>query len=132
MKQILVTAIIISFTGIAVFGFYTMHHGENEANCIAVASQGGIVPCHETGTTKSASFHLNAFRSFLSVVFTNENAAFPVLFVLLFIIAAGFMRAILPAFWAVRFVKISNINLTRAEKKKIHWLSLNENSPNFV
>ncbi len=66
-SKILTTSLVLSFVGLAVFGFLLMHGSLNSYAGLCVAALDGAAVCPDGGLT-AANFHMNAFRSFSSVL----------------------------------------------------------------
>ena len=128
MKSVFITLLIISFVGVAVFGFISMIFGvDHNGGCIASNRLGALCPINNP--LIFLVFHLGAFKYFSTAVFGT------VLLLLLF----GIVFSILP--------KPLNSDEEEDEfifgrsffesfcifKKQLnHWLSLHTNSPTFA
>ncbi|MDO8557426.1 MAG: hypothetical protein Q7R98_03100 [Candidatus Jorgensenbacteria bacterium] len=130
MKQVFAVLIVLGFLGVAVFGFYAMHHGQN---CIAMAAQ-GLIGCPLTNAAASSvNFHIDAFRSFSSAVFSAESIA--ISFVLILFALA--LAVLIERNTAEKFLyavpslmRQSDRSRALALQKRIRWFSKKENSPN--
>lgn len=70
MKLYLTTLLIIVFSALAVFSIVAMgHQGMGHSDCLATAASGGN-NCPSTDPVDYAAFHLNAFRTFSTAVFS--------------------------------------------------------------
>lgn len=131
MKSVFITFLIISFIGVAVFGFISMifDHGHN-GGCIASNRLGALCPLNSA--FNFIVFHLDAFKYFSTAVFVFS-------LILLFAALSFVAFSILPrpldkdedddAFAAIRIYELSR--MTRIIKKINfnNWLSLHTNSP---
>ena len=129
MKSALTTFLIISFLGVAVFGFLSMIYGAGHgAGCIA-SVVGGSAVCPQNALAFLS--HLNAFKYFSTAV----------LGVIFLILAVGLVFSIFPpslnndeddfAFAAIRIN--ADARMTRIKKLDFtNWLSLHINSPALV
>ncbi len=128
MKFAFVTLLIISFVGVAVFGFLSMIFGHmHDGGCIASNGINALCPLNNIFTF--VVFHLNVFKYFSTAVQV----------VVLLIFLSGMIFSVLPrpldkdedddfAFsWHVRKFPILS-----KSKKIIRWLSLHINSPALI
>lgn len=135
-KSILIIFTIMSFVGLAVFGFLAMgDHGTGHSlsGCIA-ALQGGTGCSVFKGLADFASFHLNAFKVFSSANFTATTMA------LLLFLAVIIFSTILPerlldsgipkcVLSAVAIYSSGYDFRTPLERSLKSWFALRENSP---
>lgn len=137
MNQKMAYLLIISVFGVAVLGFYAMNMGEHShhAGCIASVVNGIDCPV-PSNTPEFLSFHLGAFKSFstavlitgLSVLFALTLTYFAVLgFSTLFY---DFLDSKIQL--TLRFKRFLDSLFYFSLRKKIRWLILHENSPQFV
>lgn len=110
MKSALTAFLILSFLGMAIFGFLAMNHddGQKLDNCLAAKTKG--TDC------------VGAYKDFSLAI------------LILFLLSGAFL--ILKANLFLPVLKFSK-NIFKSpfasfENKTIHWLSLLENSPNFL
>jgi hypothetical protein len=69
MKPKIVTIVlVVSFIGLAVFGFLLMHGSLSGYVGLCIAALGGGTGSCPHGTLAAAYFHLNAFRSFSNIL----------------------------------------------------------------
>ncbi len=125
MKSLLTILLIISFVGVAVFGFISMIYGvEHGLGCIANNVGGtGLCPRHDI---TNFLFHLDAFKFFSKAILS----AFLIIFI------SGVIFSILPKplnsdeedDYIIAFNKISRPR-ARFKTQLNHWLSLHINSP---
>ncbi|KKT41365.1 MAG: hypothetical protein UW28_C0010G0006 [Parcubacteria group bacterium GW2011_GWA2_44_13] len=132
MKLSVVSAfILISFAGIALFGFIVMEHeGHGHIGCIAATSQGG--GCPQSKEFDFTIFHLEAYKSFSSSILAGSFS--PLLFLLaLFLIAALFIcpAGILLQNSIFFAGTIYSPPVYFHKEEFTRWLSLHEQSPNF-
>lgn len=123
--------LLMSFIGVAVFGFVGMAMDPDHLNqtCLAANVQGAL-PCPESGALAFLNFHLNAFRSFSLAVL-----------VALAVWTAGFVFSL---FYETVWSKNRGLGNNPAQRvaqlrhwdappsfldKIINWFSLLENSP---
>ena len=125
MKSAFTSFLIISFIGVAVFGFISMIYGaDHGVGCVASRVNGTGV-CPQNGIMDFV-FHLDAFKFFSKAVFG----------VLLIIFLSGVIFSILPKplngdeedDYIIAFNKISRPR-AKFKTQLSHWLSLHINSP---
>ena len=127
MKFALTTLLIISFVGVAVFGFLSMIIGDmHSGGCIASNGLGAVCPLNDIFTF--VVFHLGAFKYFSTVILV---AVLMILF--------GVIFSVLPRpldkdedddfVFSTRSGKFPAF---LKSKKIIRWLSLHINSPAFT
>ncbi len=133
MRFYLVSALILSFVAIAVFGFAMMGPDDGHMGCIAAMAQG------TTGCPLAfdmVTLHLNAFNMFSSAVFGQS-----ILYLVLAL--SAFLLLSLSALFSNRFIPLplggdlhagyyfEPLHQTFSARLS-HWLSLHENSPSFA
>jgi len=123
MKTFLATFLILGFGSIAVFGFFGMNDGSGHEGCLAALASG--MNCSELNPFLFISFHLSAFKSFSTAVLV-VFAALSLIFML------DFFAVNLAPFFAWRRLVLARNFIAVPGEKFIHWLSLCENSPNFL
>src|SRR3989344_6177675 len=125
MKSAFTSFLIISFIGVAVFGFISMVYGaDHGVGCVA-SRINGTGFCPQNGIMDFV-FHLDAFKFFSKAVFG----------VLLIIFLSGVIFSILPKplngdeedDYIISFNKISRPR-AKFKTQLSHWLSLHINSP---
>lgn len=127
MKSALTIFLIISFVGVAVFGFTSMIFGvEQGMGCIA-STLGGSAFCQH-GAINFVIFHLDFFKFFSTAV----------LIIILIALLAGIVFSILPPalddeeesdiFFSGIILRSSN----HLKNQLIHWLAIHINSPVFI
>lgn len=123
--------LLVSFIGVAVFGFVGMAMDPDHLNqtCLAANVQGAL-PCPESGALAFLNFHLNAFRSFSLAVL-----------VVLAAVSAWFVFSLFcEAVWSGNRGLGNNPAQRAAQLRRrdappsfldkiINWFSLLENSP---
>ena len=128
MKSAFITLLIISFVGVAVFGFVSMIYGDtHDSGCIVSNRLGAFCPLNSA--FNFVVFHIDAFKYFSTAVFGAVllillvGMAFSVLPRPLnndedddFIFSTG--KKLFPTFSKIRRI--------------IRWLSLHINSPSFA
>ncbi len=127
--------LIVSFIGIAVFGFLGMQHhgiGHEDRGCIATVFRGA--DCADGMTVFDfASFHLDIFKSFSTATVNESATGFSLLLItLVFLIgsAVTFDRGAV-------FYPVSSLSYARSpailffplRRILTRWLALHENSP---
>ncbi len=136
MKSALATLLIFSFMSIAVFGVFAMSHGTSHASgsrgCIGAMAQGTDCPKEES-VLGFLAFHLNAFRSFSTAIFS-QNILSLFLFVASLLLLAGTAMGRLFAESVSldchsRFRQFFEPPVTHLQPQIIRWLALHENSP---
>lgn len=138
MKPLLAILIIASFTGIAVFGVWTMNHSSSHGHsgCIAATAMGTDCP-RGNGVLPFVAFHLDAFRSFVTATF-NDNLGNALLSLMALVLAA-----ILGATAGVHYTSPTPVidyyrrkfleSYSSLLSEKIHyWLAQHEHSPSLV
>ncbi len=128
MKSVFITLLIISFVGVAVFGFVSMIFGvDHNGGCIVSNRLGSLCPTNNP--IIFLVFHLGAFKYFSTAVFS----------AILLILLAGTIFSILPKpisgdeeddefIFDYSFSK----SFYTFKEQLNHWLSLHTNSPTFA
>ena len=134
MRFTITTLLVVSFVGVAVFGFFGMGHSEqsHEGGCIAASTQGADCPPN-SDPIDSAAFHLNAFKTFSAATFEKSTLASLLTLLLLVMVAVlGLLSGNLSTpklnLAYLRFQRPEYFNLP-PKHKLTRWLRLNENSP---
>lgn len=135
MKSALTTLLIFSFLIVAIFGTLVMGHSSDHSHggCLAATVQGTDCP-KEENSFAFLNFHLDAFRSFSTVIFSEKFVSAFVLLVALVLTAVlgvistiGFTQSVLIMnYWRRQFLEAHSLPFQR---ELIHWLALHENSP---
>jgi len=134
MKFLFTTALLVSFVGVAAFGFSGMHYNDSQdhgGSCIWAASQG--VDCPKQGsTTNYLTFHLDAFKGFSTAIFVGNvmSSLFLTLTSLLFIglafLSPNLFKPPQLAFYRHQY----RDSFSPHQKQRLtRWLALHENSP---
>ena len=134
MRFFLAALLIISFAGVAVFGFFAMDHadGHGYSGCIAATSRGVDCP-READPLGVAAFHLVAFKSFSTATFASVMAG-----MLLLVLAFAYTSHALldvrkqasPA--RARFFRFLDGRSYLLGEQIRYWLALHENSPGVI
>ena len=133
MKSLFIIFIIISFSGVALFGIFGMHtdmqsHGND---CIGAIVRGIDCP-KENNFFKYLSFHLNAYKNFSLAILGDGLMTF--LFLLLVFLAG--ILLIRSLFSKLNFLPLFAWQLEPLDlltgKKILRWLALHENSPTAI
>lgn len=135
MKTVFKIFVIISFIGIAVFGFAAMNHNSEHGavGCIAAAVK--AIDCKDGANAFNlALFHLDAFKDFSNATVSgNFTGALLLLFVFVFL--GGVWRGMRPLIALLRLVpclkyeKYLELFFSPQKITFNRWLSLHENSP---
>lgn len=131
MKSAFITLLIISFVGVAVFGFVSMIFGAgHNGGCIAANRLGALCPLNNAFTL--VVFHLDAFKYFSTVVFVFSLA-------LLLVALSLVVFSVLPRPLSndedddyIFSIQIGKFPTLLKSKEITRWLSLHINSPAFV
>ena len=133
MKTAISFFIILSFAGVAIFGFMAMN--SHSTGCIAETASGRGMPCPSHDAAGFLEFHLNAFKAFSLAIF--EKSVINVLDVLIvlfvgvaFITRRKFVPVFERTFYAFR--KRIREQISFYKEQFIHWLCLFELSPSFL
>lgn len=141
MKFLLITILLASFIGIAVFGLFGMNTvmadmQSHENGCVLAISQGMDCP-EQINPIDYIAFHFNVFRNFSAIVFSN---GFFVLFLLFALFTTGAKLGVLRLRNDLVFLKLPRVyylfgtelfkSLLRCEF--IRWLALLVYSPSLI
>lgn len=119
--------LIVSFIGLAVFGFVVM---TQDGGCLATLVQGGATCPPNAGSLEVATFHLNAFKVFTTATFDFSGALFLVLLLSLAFVGFCLSQIVRTQLVSQNFVaEISELGLSNFKSRLNHWLSLHTNSP---
>lgn len=134
MKSILISIVIFSFIGIAVFGIFAMAHSMNNSHdgCIAATAKGEVCP-GDGNSLQSINYHLNSFRNF-SMATIGDNFVNGMLLVFLLSLIIGFRIFKNDQLKFSFLYNQGELLISRAslfQLSLIDWLSLHENSPSF-
>lgn len=130
MKYLLTTVMLISFVGIAVFGFVFLASGmsEHSADCITSPIDGASCPVSIVGMTLQ---HISTIQNFSQALIPSTVL---LLFVALFSLAISFYFLLKNLVYpSVRFSFQRRKDPAKflSQQKIVSWLSLFENSPAF-
>ena len=135
MKSLFIIFIIVSFTGVALFGIFGMHtdmqsHG---GDCIAAIVQGVDCP-KESSIFEYLFFHLNEYKN-LSLATLGDSLSTLIFILLTLCLGFGVLlgRSLFPQLnpsplfiWRLELLDQST------RKKLLRWLALHENSPTTI
>ena len=131
MKYLFAAILLVSFTGLAVFGIFGIHAGmqNHDGSCIAAKVQGTDCPT-QSNPVNYLTFHLDAFNNFLTAAFSDGATLLLILFLCAIGIISGALRGDVahPQFAYCRF-KRSDSFTSPLQFGLIRWLALHENSP---
>lgn len=133
IKALFIILLTMSFVGIAVFGVFGMHTSmqNHSDNCVAVAVQGVDCP-KQNNIFNFLFFHFNAFKNFLTVIFSEFAFSSLIFYSLVIGIAIGVLseNSGPPRFNSARH-ELRRLELFSllARYKFFYWLALHENSP---
>ena len=135
MRFILTTLLILSFSGIAVFGIFAMGHedGNSHGGCLATRARGMTCP-NENDPLSFLTFHLGTFKSFSLTTLNSVllvNIFFSSLIFLSFISSVFFSISLQPTF-STFSNQWKQFQESRSFFNRIqfhYWLALHENSP---
>lgn len=134
MKYLITLILIVSFVGIAIWGFTFFAHGMNSSdnNCVTSPIDGTICP---TSIVAMTLRHISSLQTFLtSVTPSISNLLLLLAFILLVLVS------VFQLYKNLLFSKIDLLrehlrdletNLSYSKQKIISWLSLFENSPSL-
>ena len=130
MKYLLTTIMLISFVGIAVFGFVFWASGMNEhnADCITSPIDGTPCPVSIVGMTLQ---HISTLQNFSQALVPSTVL---LLLVALFSLAISFhflLKNLISPSIRFSFQRRNDPAKFHSQQKIISWLSLLENSPAF-
>ena len=137
MKHLFVIFMVLSFIGMAVFGFLAMgDHGPGHDLGSCIAALRGEADCSAFGGLIGfASFHLNAFKVFSSANFSTTTAMVLAFFIVAFVFYTasagrllnfGFLKN--TSFSAIAY-SVGYGFYTQLEQNFKNWFALHENSP---
>jgi hypothetical protein len=131
MKSGLALFMLLSFVGMAGFGFLAMNPRGDMQGCIAALTRGGECPAESDGLA-SLAFHAGAIKGFsMATVSTGFLAVF-LLFCILVLIFARRDGANIAASFLIAFSyckQEARAFVAPLERRIQRWLSLRENSP---
>lgn len=130
IMKLLAPALIITFAGIAVFGFMAMGHGIGETGHSCLASTAQAINC-SSGSDVLAfiGFHAGAFKSFSMATFSGLAASIILLIALAYFALSrrSLTDSIIPiSRFTERFITANQ------KQSLISWLSFHENSPSLI
>ena len=138
MRNLIALIVILGFLGLSVFGYLAMRHesGQGHSFCAFIDTIKGDCP-NSSAQFSFLNFHINAFKSFSSAVFSNiATSAILLLSLLILLFGFEYFRDFLvapfrlrPTIYKIPFFGFSDCHLF---KKLTHWLTIKENSPNFL
>ncbi len=134
MKYLLTTILLISFAGIAIFGFTLFAHGmdSSDNNCITSPMDGTACP---TSITAMTLHHISSLQTLItSVTPLISNWLLLLAFILLVSVSVFLLykNLLFPKLGLLRErLRDLEANLSYSKQKIISWLSLFENSPAF-
>lgn len=133
MKYLITLILIVSFVGIAIFGFTFFAHGmEGSDNCITSPIDGTACP---TSIASMTLHHISALQTLLtSVTPSISNLLLLLAFILLTSVSIflSHKNLLFPKLELLRKrLRDLEVNLSYSKQKIIFWLSLLENSPAF-
>ncbi|MDO8743306.1 MAG: hypothetical protein Q7J30_02000 [Candidatus Azambacteria bacterium] len=128
MKSAFITLLIISFIGVAVFGFVSMIFGDtHNGGCIVSNRLGAFCPLNSA--FNFVVFHIDAFKYFSTAIFS----------VVLLIILSGMVFSVLPRPLnndedddLIFSLQSGKFPILQKNKEITRWLSLHINSPDFT
>ena len=131
MKFLFTIILIVSFIGIAAFGFFGMYDMQNhDGNCAFETFRGTDCP-KQVNPIDYFIFHIDAFKSFLIATFSNSFFTSLLLFALLMGVSFGILGGNLThsklSFSYYRHKP--ELFKSSSKHKLLRWLSLHENSP---
>ena len=134
MKSGLALCMLLSFVGMAGFGFLAMSSQDNMAGCIAALARGVECPAG-IDNASSLSFHAGVVKAFSTAT---VNAGFLAAFLLFAILVLAFVRrdnTNIGAPFLVSYSRYKQEVRARAcplAQRIQYWFSLHENSPAFA
>ncbi len=134
MKHLLIFILLISFVGIAIFGFTLFAHGmdSSDKNCITSPIDGTECP---TSITAMTLHHISSLQNLLtSVAPSISNWLLLLSFILLISVSVFllFKNLLFPKLELLRKrLRDLEVSLSYSKQKITSWLSLFENSPAF-
>lgn len=126
MKPAFTAILILSFLGVAVFGFLSMGHesGHNMELCLAKVFQNA--PCEESGSLFASTYHARVFKSFSLTLL----AALAVFAAFLFFIGRLPDTTLIFPDYSPEKISLKFVSPLRLEKLK--WLALHKASPTSI
>ena len=134
MKHLLTLILLISFVGIAIFGFTLFAHGmdSSDSNCITSPIDGTSCP---TSIAAMTLHHISALQTLLTSVTPSISNLLLLLAFMLLILVSVFLshkNILFPKLDLLRErLRDLATNFSYSKQKIISWLSLFENSPAF-
>lgn len=134
MKYLITFILIISFAGIAIFGFTLFAHGMNssDSNCITSPIDGTVCP---TNIAAMTLHHISSLQTLLTAVTPSiSNWLLLLAFMLLVSVSVFFLykNLLFPELELLRErLRDLATDFSYSKQKIISWLSLFENSPAF-
>ncbi|HLC89674.1 MAG TPA: hypothetical protein VJG65_01810 [Patescibacteria group bacterium] len=133
MKLALITWLLISFIGIAVFGFLLMFHGTEHLPSGCIAANAAVASClKDKGGLLIYAFHFDIFRSFSEAILIS-------FFISLFL---AFLFILQTSLWQKNILKVAFPQISLAaeqgvinylsQRKLSHWLKFHQNSPTII
>ncbi|MFZ3011422.1 MAG: hypothetical protein WA060_00250 [Minisyncoccia bacterium] len=134
MKRLLTFILIVSFVGIAFFGFTVFAHGMNSSdnNCVTSPIDGTVCP---TSIVAMTLHHISSLQTLLTSVTPSMSSLLMLLAFILLVSVSIFQlykNLLFPKLELLR-KRLHDLetNLSYSKQKIISWLSLFENSPSF-
>ena len=134
MKHFLTFILLVSFLGIAIFGFTVFAHGmdSSDNNCVTSPIDGTVCP---TSIVAMTLHHISSLQTLLtSVTPSISNLLLLLVFILLVSVSVFqlYKNLLFPKLDLLRErLRDLETNLSYSKQKIISWLSLFENSPAF-
>ncbi len=131
------TLVILSFAGVAIFGFSSMNGcNGHDIGCLAAAIERAACPATNNPFTVLI-FHLSAFKNFTAAVFGENILSFSLILAVL-IYMAGLAAILRPrfaphlAFSSPQYGQFKESDISPPKTRFMRWLALHENSPAFL
>jgi hypothetical protein len=134
MKYLITFILIISFAGIAIFGFTLFAHGMNssDSNCITSPIDGTVCP---TSIAAMTLHHISSLQTLLTAVTPSISNWLLLLAFMLLVSVSVFLlykNILFPKLELLRErLRDLATDFSYSKQKIISWLSLFENSPAF-
>jgi len=134
MKYLITLILVVSFVGIAIFGFTLFAHGmdSSDSNCITSPIDGTACP---TNITAMTLHHISSLQTLITSTTPSISNWLLLLAFLLLISVSIFLsykNLLFPKLELLRErLRDLATNLSYSKQKIISWLSLFENSPAF-
>ena len=134
MKYLITLILIVSFVGIAIFGFAVFDHGmsSSDNNCVSSPIDGTVCPTNIVAMTLQ---HISALQTLtMSATPQISNLLFLLAFIsLIFISIILFYKNLLYPKLELSHQRLQDLasDFSYSKQKIISWLSLFENSPAF-